>query len=137
MPEKKTTVFSTYESYRLQLAELALMFFQQAKAFPGVYFQILQGENSKSQNGWPAWIAANRSYPDEEKELWDVYPSDCWASSETDLFEEALDTANTDIDTSYTSEYCGRYFSEAGNLKAARKELERLSDIRHEYFEGD
>ena len=34
--------FTKYESHRRELADLARMFFEQAKSFPGIHFEFVQ-----------------------------------------------------------------------------------------------
>jgi hypothetical protein len=77
MPEDSQNDFTAYESHRQELADVALMFFQHARVFPGTHFQFLQAnKTSILHDEWSAWIAANRSSDDEDRESWEVYPKD-------------------------------------------------------------
>ncbi|WP_345318628.1 hypothetical protein [Novipirellula rosea] len=102
-----------YEALRLQLAEIAIQFFEAARHSPGVHFQLLQADHNMGSDGWSREL-------DEWHEFLDVYPA-TWASSNW-----------THDDLVYmegqTSQFCGLYKSVSGNLLSAIPEFKRLSE---------
>lgn len=108
-----------YEALRLQLAEIGNQFFEAARHYPGVHFQILQSDHSMGSDWWSSWIESHRTL-DDWYEVWDVYPA-TWASSEWTLDD-------LDYMKQHTSQYCGLYKSVSGNLPFAIPELNRLSE---------
>jgi len=112
--------FTKYESYRHELADLARMFFEQAKSFPGIHFEFVQADGALRRDRWASLIASHRFTTDEDRESWDIYPTDWTTKKEIERLQFKQDEA-------WASNMCGHYFTEMGHLKAARIELEELA----------